>query len=714
VNRVILCVLVALVATPAATRAQPASAIGHPLPKADLPTGTITVRVIAGSIAAPVVGTDVTLDVGGKPRSARTDSEGRATFADLPPGTTVQAKISDAEGKAVTSDAFPVPAQGGAGVMLTTKPMAGGPMGGPMAGGGGAMMDPRKASGMPRPHPKEPAGSYTVRLTYASVKIESGEPKDPTPPVGEGVTLVGYTSDDTVELVSKKVDADGKATFDNLDPSGNTVYFALATLPRNGGIDRLTSKPVQLDNQSGARVILSGEKRDSTAPAIDDFATPQAMPTPPGKVRVALEFGYSDVTSVSIINAATKQPIAMATGAQISSSVTNIESISAFQPAADIPVGTLKVWIHGVTGGNNSGLAGIKLAVIPADAQGVVEGVAATTGDDGTATLTIPTNAPQRVRYTVKGKEFTSDPFDPSKQGGGFEAVARWQEGREALLDAPPGVVAYAETRIPSGRFLGTYHSLPFVTIPQAGVNVALRIAPRLVLQFKLTGLQDDEDLAVHGQFSIQNLSWSPYRGGDDGTLIPLPKGFQHGILANNQQTDVAIVAGAGVRLTRPLPPGQKAFIAGFSLPIENGKVEWKWDLPFGAFGSDLDFLKAGTPNMAITGAQSPREVKDNDGRDWLVFDQLMIGREQAMVMTIDGLRSPPAWRWWMPRIAGLLVIGLLIGGLAFALVGKSQAPVTSKRRQALLDELVELERTGTDPKRREQVMNELERIWGG
>src|SRR5262245_2163669 len=96
-----LCALaIALAAAPAA--AQPAAAIGHPLPAQELATGTVSVRVIAGSPTKNVIGVDVTLDVNGTPRQARTDAGGRAIFKDLPAGATVQAKIVDEDKKEVT------------------------------------------------------------------------------------------------------------------------------------------------------------------------------------------------------------------------------------------------------------------------------------------------------------------------------------------------------------------------------------------------------------------------------------------------------------------------------------------------------------------------------------------------------------------------------------------------------------------------------------
>src|SRR5437868_2500053 len=136
---------VALVPAPAA--AQIAAALGKPLPSPDLPVGTVVTRIVAGSAASPVVGTDVTLVVNGAPRVARTDSAGRATFPGLPVGATVLAKVLDADKGEHASEEFAIPDSGGMRVLITTKPWQGGAGGGaPFAGGAGGMPEPRSMS----------------------------------------------------------------------------------------------------------------------------------------------------------------------------------------------------------------------------------------------------------------------------------------------------------------------------------------------------------------------------------------------------------------------------------------------------------------------------------------------------------------------------------------------------------------------------------------
>jgi len=213
-NRLLLAVVVALGVTSPAY-AQIAAAIGKPLSSPDLPPGTVTVRVVAGSAANPVVGTTVTMVVNGTPREARTDDAGRATFNGLPVGATVQATVLDEDKKEVKSDEFQVADGNGARLMLTTKPWQGGGGGGgaPFAGGGGGMPEPRQMSGEARGEQQDPPGQITVRVTYDDFKDT---------PEGVAVVLVGYASDDSTTYQVQKTDKAGRVVFDQF-PTGVEV-----------------------------------------------------------------------------------------------------------------------------------------------------------------------------------------------------------------------------------------------------------------------------------------------------------------------------------------------------------------------------------------------------------------------------------------------------------------------------------------------------------
>src|SRR6185436_5801388 len=207
------------------------------------------------------------------PQTAKADGSGRATFRDLPPGATVQATILDEQQKPQTSEAFPVPPSGGTRLMLSTKPFTGAPASHALgAGAPGAQGAPeaRAMSGQPRPDRAMEPGSYQVRLTYNNLSVQSGAATDSQPPEGEVVTLVGYRSDGTIDVHTQPTDKEGHTVFAGLDVSGNTAYFALARLPRGGGMDRLMAIPMVPDTQVGAKLILSGDKRDAKSEPIDE------------------------------------------------------------------------------------------------------------------------------------------------------------------------------------------------------------------------------------------------------------------------------------------------------------------------------------------------------------------------------------------------------------------------------------------------------------
>jgi len=103
--------------TDAVAQPDPRQMSGLPLPDPGLPDGTITVRVIRGQITNNVPDQLVELRQGSSVETARTDSEGRATFLALAPGEEVQAS-TELDGQPLQSQSFTVPGRGGIRVML--------------------------------------------------------------------------------------------------------------------------------------------------------------------------------------------------------------------------------------------------------------------------------------------------------------------------------------------------------------------------------------------------------------------------------------------------------------------------------------------------------------------------------------------------------------------------------------------------------------------
>jgi hypothetical protein len=90
---------------------------GIPLPVADLAPGTVTVRVVRGTITNVVAGQVVELTGGSAALSAKTNESGRAEFSGLQPGTRVKASTT-VDGERIDSQEFAVPVTGGIRVAL--------------------------------------------------------------------------------------------------------------------------------------------------------------------------------------------------------------------------------------------------------------------------------------------------------------------------------------------------------------------------------------------------------------------------------------------------------------------------------------------------------------------------------------------------------------------------------------------------------------------
>ena len=92
---------------------------GKPLPVSDLSPGTITVRVLRGSLANPVTDHPVVLTGTGQPITVKTNASGRAEFTGLTPGARVSAEAT-VDGEKLLSEPFEVPHAGGIRLMLVT------------------------------------------------------------------------------------------------------------------------------------------------------------------------------------------------------------------------------------------------------------------------------------------------------------------------------------------------------------------------------------------------------------------------------------------------------------------------------------------------------------------------------------------------------------------------------------------------------------------
>lgn len=108
---------------PGAQMPDPKQMSGVPLPSTDVPTGTVTVRVVRGSLSNLVVDQPVELS-GDASATARTNDAGRAEFTGLKPGARLKAATT-VDGERLESQEFTLPAQAGVRLMLVaTDPAA--------------------------------------------------------------------------------------------------------------------------------------------------------------------------------------------------------------------------------------------------------------------------------------------------------------------------------------------------------------------------------------------------------------------------------------------------------------------------------------------------------------------------------------------------------------------------------------------------------------
>jgi hypothetical protein len=699
-----------------AAHAQMFGALGKPLPSTDLPNGTLSVRVINGDASQPAIGVDVTLTVAGSARAARTDSEGRALFPGVAAGASVQASVRGPDGE-IKSDSFPFPDKGGVRVLLTTKPLAAEPAAGPgggMPGGPGGMPAPRQMTGQPRPEPKDPGGMITVRVTHDDFQGKA--------PSHQLVYLVAYGADGTIKATTQNTDAAGRVEWKNLDVTGGTSYFALTTLRRaNGTVDRMISSPMVPDPAAGIRVILSGAKLDSAEPAIDDvdnFA--DQTPMPPGRVHVQLDWVPNATAKVSLVDALTGEVAATATPRSPSPLAGSLTAtVAGLAEDAALAPGTLVFAVTRQTARGATPVSEGTVAVRPVG--GAVIADLPVVGGQVTAEK-LPVGVPLEAVVAVGDERVTAGPFTlPGAPSRGARATLGVDWKARGTLEARfDGVAAdrtfYVDVAMNGER----YRSFPFQTVADRGVVTAVAVVPRILFKFSLSSAIEDAYFAVQGRWEVQNWAWAPYRDGPDGIVVPLPDGFS-GPVVFDLKEQVATEP-KGFRILRPLPPGGLRFHGGFSLKIKNGGVRWDMELPRGVFDSGIQIRQTKDMKVELPSGESGRVMRDDDGTPYYVIPNISIRPGQRMVMTLSNLPSEPAWKIWVPRLIGILVLLMIGGGLfaafsvhrtAAAVAAVDTSRASRARIDALYDELVGLDRGGKGDAspRRAEILAELERL---
>lgn len=260
---------------------------GIPRPDPQVPSGTVTVRVLRGSFDKPAIDTTVTLEIesaDGKTttKTATTDGQGRVAFNELEVGTRAIAKV-DLDGEALASQPIDVLQESGTRVMLVAgaKASAHGRPEGPAA----------PVPGTAFPLEGTPKGDLIV----GTFNLDARKPFE-----GIEITLRIETPDGKVEQRKGTTDRGGKFVFHELAapelPAGTKL--TVSGLLEPGG-EVQTSKTFTMDGEVGLAVVLAKGDLPAEPPASQPAhagAPPVAAPRidpalPQGTVRVRVMDG---------------------------------------------------------------------------------------------------------------------------------------------------------------------------------------------------------------------------------------------------------------------------------------------------------------------------------------------------------------------------------------------------------------------------------------
>ena len=712
-----LAVAIALLILPGSARAQGmgamgGDAMGQPLADGSLPVGTATVRVVRGSFLAPVVDAEVNL-VGGADetrRVARSDGEGRATFAGLKPGNEYVATVVD-DGKESSSMPFVVPAQGGLRLALTTIPWR-------SAGHGDKQQSssPDKMSGIP-----QELDSLTPRII--AVRVIAGEWRKSAGKLP--IHLVAFHGDGSVDITSRESAEDGRVTFAKLEPRG-VAYYVLASLKRPAGIDRLQSRPITLAASAGTSLLLAGKAIDDDQ-VVDLLGRlyEDQLPAPrgaePGEVVVRLAGRASETRGISeaeLIVIGDEARVAKTALAPQPAPPSTVRGQVLRAMAIKKPAGTLAVSV--IRGRGSKPLAGI-----PVELLAGTESLASTeTAADGLVEFAdLEVGREYTVAATVRGKRITAGPMAlPADSGVMIPLAVDWAPdqlvGQFKNVAWNDGLVYVARVR--SGD---RYHlSPPFQMTPTLGATVTIPVATKPEVRFSIAGSLDNDLIRFQGMFFIHNDSFAPYDPGPKGFAIPLPRGFVAAGVSDGDDSPAKVERDVGFVYRTSLPPGGAEFHGGFGILTKDGELDFDLALPHGASRSNLRLVYIDGIDVSLSGNVDGEVVVDpRSGQRLYEVADINIAAGERLVMRVSNLPHLPSWRRLARLAAGLIVLGLLLwAAVACFLPRKRAAGGRPDQREALLAELTELERrhragnlAGARYQRsRSKLLAELEQIY--
>jgi hypothetical protein len=571
------------------------------------------------------------------------------------------------------------------------------------------LKNPRMVSGFARPEQGDPPGRLTVRTVQGGFhKTEFGDTAGDLPDAP--IHLVSIDRKGVVAVKTATLDKGGRVTFDGLATDGSISYWVLSVFSRAGGEDRVMSRhqegrqlvlgPVDMLPGVGLRMMLAGAAKDAKAPPIDDLleAAETVGLVPAGEAWIDLDGDTDSVDEVELLEAGSEVAIATVSPKPIVRVLDPQGRMGDPQADPALGDGVVEVLVER----RRKGVEGISVELVSAAETegGEPPSMTGTTDASGAARFAgLNPGAKVALQALVHGRPLVSRPFTVPAQGkGGLRVTLKvdWLE-TDSLRATFTGVAAGKDkVYIARSRAKGRAHlSPPFQLTQQSGAAAQILVFAGVAMSFHGGAELEEERLGFQIQFTIFNPSVIPFDPGPDGLRIPLPRGAS-GAGVDDESTARVKVNDDSLVWRGAVAPGQKDFIGGFSIPVEDGVATLEIELPYGTFGSQI--MLEDMPGMRIDVPAGVEREPDSaqDGRPLVKLGNIKRKPGESLSIRIAGLPQHAAWKLWGRRAVSLLALGL-VAWLIVSLVirlrgGRTAIEELEARREELLQTLVQLE----------------------
>ncbi|MBL4634848.1 MAG: hypothetical protein JKY56_13330, partial [Kofleriaceae bacterium] len=625
--------------------------------------GTVSIKVVAGDLDKPLPDIEVTLtEIKAGPVSARSDVDGSVSFTVGRSASLLYKVTATTQGVRMSSQVFRVSGEKGVSLVLTTKTI------GP---GRGGRPSSRMMSGIARPEQNDASGLLTVRMVAGELEQSRFGGLTADIPAGALVHLVGMHADGSMKVQTEKIleEKEGRVVFKRLARDNSVAYYAMTTITREGGTDRLMTPVLKLPPQIGSRLMFAGLATDSAAASLDDLVelggVNVAMPAA-GKVIVkvfaeASQAGLlTETSAVELIEIGNSKASKSASTFPAPPSPSKIIAQSGDMKTID---GTKlgQISFYAARPNTDSAIEGVVISVAPASAKesenekipggettpaspalltdkaGIVHFAGLEVGVEYIATASIHGKTVQSEKFTIAADKAQSMVF-----------AFQWRD--ESLLQAEFDGVAHGADKVYIAKvFAGgrSFLSLPFQMTPESGAAVGIYMYPELLFSFHGGGQLDDKRMWFQAQLSIANPGVAPLAMEGSGLTIPLPKGFMGASVADEMASRIGVLPGKGFLWRGAVPPGQQDFVSSFALPVEDGRVSFDMELPYGLRGGRvvIDDMP-GMEILAPKGTEVHAKERTN-GMKFLEMGEIKIAPMQRLKFAIRGLPQASPWKSW-------------------------------------------------------------------